>query len=65
MQTEKADRKEGKYERWFVTFPNAPKEPYSRWVREEDLVDPFAVANARLGKLAKELSKDPELRKIL
>ncbi len=58
-------KRRGKFERWIVTFDDYPKETYSRWVREEDLIDPFAKANKRLKKLAKELSKDPELRKIL
>jgi hypothetical protein len=58
--------KEGQFERWMVLFPNDGKMSVSRWVRDEDnLTDPFAVANKRLGKLAKELSKDPELKKIL
>ncbi len=52
-----ANAKEGKFERWFVTFPDATKEPVSRWVREEDIEDPFAVANARLAKTAKAINK--------
>ena len=52
---EDRNKKEGPFERWMVTFPDEPKSPYSRWVREEDLVDPFAKANKRLEKLAKIL----------
>jgi hypothetical protein len=52
-----ANAKEGKFERWFVTFPDEPKRPVSRWVREEDLENYFAAANKHLAKLAKELNK--------
>ena len=56
----------GTFERWYVLFPDEGKMSVSRWVRLEDnLTDPFAVANKRLAKLGKELSKDPELQKIL
>jgi hypothetical protein len=47
----------GKFERWFVTFDDAPKEPVSRWVRIEDKEDYFASANKHLAKLTKEFNK--------
>ena len=58
---EKTKRIEGKFERWMITFDGESESPVSRWVRKEDIIDPFAKINKRLAGLAEELGKDPAL----